>query len=69
MILPQDALFRDEARRYRLRWNCEDCQRFMGQDERGVGRCAHGFPTERHRRARYEDAEAELYFCKEFELE
>lgn len=63
MIVPQDALFREQAERYRLRWNCEDCALF--DPERG---CAHGFPTERHRRARYDDPEAALLFCKEFDL-
>ncbi len=63
MIIPQDALFREEAERYRLRWNCEDCVLYNGAD-----RCVHEFPTERHRAARYEDAAAPLLFCKEFDL-
>lgn len=68
MIIPQDALFREESERFALRWNCEDCQRFMGDDAEGQGHCAHGFPTERHRRKRYEDPAADVLFCKEFEL-
>ncbi len=63
MIIPQDALFREEAERYRLRWNCEDCVLFNGE-----ARCVHEFPTDRHRAGRYEDPEAPLLFCKEFDL-
>ncbi|MFK8002935.1 MAG: hypothetical protein AB8H86_25425 [Polyangiales bacterium] len=63
MIIPQDELFRREAAKFGLRWNCEDCSRFNNE-----ARCAHGFPTEKHRRARYEDPDASLYFCKEFDL-
>ena len=62
MIIPQDALFRQEAATYDLRWNCEDCERFDGND------CAHGFPTEKHRKVRYLDPDAGLHFCKEFSL-
>ncbi len=64
MIVPQDALFREEASRYQLKWNCEDCCRFMEAE----ASCAHGFPTEKHRKARYLDPDAGLHFCKEFEL-
>lgn len=64
MILPQDALFREEAERFRLRWHCEDCALFDPEGER----CSHGYPSERHRAARYEDPDAELLFCKEFTL-
>mgnify|MGYP000456080803 CR=1 FL=1 len=31
--------------------------------------CVHGFPIQRHRRARYDDPEAELLFCKEHVLD
>jgi hypothetical protein len=53
--------FREEERRFALRWNCEDCTRF----DPGEDACAHGYPTKTHRRAgrRTED----LTFCKEFE--
>ena len=64
MIIPQDALFREQAERYQLRWNCEDCDRFMEESEQ----CAHGFPTEKHRKGRYLDPDAALFFCKEFIL-
>ena len=30
--------------------------------------CAHGFPTHRHRKSRYDDPTAALLFCKNFEL-
>ncbi len=63
MIIPQDQRFRDEAARSKLRWNCEDCAYFDG-----LARCVHGFPTERHRAARYEDPTADVLFCKEHEL-
>lgn len=64
MIIPQDELFRREAKEFRFRWNCEDCSRFTGEE-----RCAHNFPTEKHRQARYEDPDAGLHFCKEFDLD
>ncbi|MEM9073618.1 MAG: hypothetical protein AAGE52_34320 [Myxococcota bacterium] len=63
MIIPQDQLFRDEAERYQLRWNCEDCVLFNGEE-----RCVHGFPTDRHRKERYRDLDASVLFCKEFDL-
>lgn len=63
MKIEQDEQFRRQTERFRLKWNCEDCALF--DPERG---CAHGFPTERHRRARYRDPFASLLFCKDFEL-
>lgn len=63
MKIEQDARFRAQRERYRLKWNCEDCALF----DRRVG-CAHGFPTERHRKSRYDDPTADLLFCKDFEL-
>ena len=63
MEVVQDERFRKERERFALRWNCEDCALY--DPERG---CAHGFPTQRHRRSRYEDPEANLLFCKDFEL-
>lgn len=64
MIIEQDEQFRDEAKKYRLHWNCEDCTRFRVGEER----CVHEFPTHRHLKSRYEDPGAGLLFCKEFEL-
>ncbi len=63
MRVPQDQRFRDESVRFELKWNCEDCANF--DSERG---CAHAYPTHRHRRSRYDDPEADLLFCKDFEL-
>ena len=62
MDFPADERFAHESKRFRLKWNCEDCALF---DEEG-DRCSHGYPDERHRRARYEDPTAALLFCKEF---
>ena len=64
MIIEQDERFRQERARFRLRFNCEDCALFDPNTER----CAHGYPVENHRAARYEDPEARLLFCKDFEL-
>lgn len=63
MKVPQDARFREQAEAFTLRWNCEDCVLYAGGSD-----CAHGYPTMRHRRARYEDPAADLYFCKDFDL-
>jgi hypothetical protein len=63
MEVAQDERFRQERERFALRWNCEDCALYDAR--RG---CAHGFPTQRHRRSRYDDPEAALLFCKDFEL-
>jgi hypothetical protein len=63
MKVEQDARFRAERVRFRLKWTCEDCALF---DPRAG--CAHGFPTHRHRSSRYEDPTADLLFCKDFEL-
>lgn len=63
MRIPQDERFRDEAARYDLKWNCEDCALADGE-----GGCVHGFPTARHLAARYEDPTADVLFCKEFLL-
>ena len=64
MRLPQDERFREERKRFKLRFCCEHCALF----DANKPRCAHGFPTLEHREARYEDPEARLVFCKEFEL-
>jgi len=64
MKLPQDETFRVEARRFGLKWCCEDCTRFDPAHET----CAHGYPSERHRKGRYADPRVDLLFCKEFEL-
>lgn len=64
MEVVQDERFRQERERFSLRWNCEDCALYDPE-----GACAHGFPTQRHRRSRYDDPEAPLLFCKDFELD
>jgi hypothetical protein len=55
----QDTLER-EILAFELRYTCDDCAHFDPEKSR----CAHGYPTEPHRRT----AEAEVVFCKEFEL-
>lgn len=60
--LPADARFREERERFGLRLHCEECALF---DETRAA-CAHGFPTEEHRRPRGELAR--VVFCKDFEL-
>jgi hypothetical protein len=62
--LKQDATFLEQRERFRLRFTCERCALF----DEATQRCAHGFPTEPHRDARYEDDRAPLVFCKHFEL-
>lgn len=64
MKIPQDARFREQRERYRLRFTCEHCALFDDRNEV----CAHGFPTAEHRDAHYEDETAKLVFCKHFEL-
>ncbi len=64
MKVPQDQRFREQSVEFNLKWNCEDCSNF----DLALG-CAHGYPTHRHRRSRYDDPSAELLFCKDFDLE
>ena len=64
MKIPQDARFREQRSRYRLRFTCEQCALFDDRAET----CAHGYPTREHRDAHYEDEDALLVFCKHFEL-
>ena len=64
MRIRQDARFRRERARYDLRFCCEDCALF----DPVRGACAHGYPVEEHRRARYEDPAAEIVFCKDWDL-
>jgi hypothetical protein len=62
--IEQDAVFRDQRGRYRLRFNCEYCALFDDVNER----CAHGYPTAEHREKHYDDPNARIVFCKHFEL-
>lgn len=66
MVVLRTARFDEEAARFGLRFTCEDCALF---DDRAA-RCRHEWPTEAHRRARYEAPRREgdeVVFCKEFE--
>ena len=57
--------FREEWKRYDLRFCCEDCVHL----DLEIQRCAHGWPDQEHRLAYYEsEACKEVIFCKEFEL-
>jgi len=58
-----DARLRSEAKRFALRYTCEDCAHFVA--ERGA--CANGYPTRAHLGVELEAADS-LEFCKEFEL-
>jgi len=51
---------RIEIAAYDLRYTCDDCAHF----DAGRVACAHGYPTEPHRRG----PDKEVIFCKEFEL-
>lgn len=62
MRLAQDARFREERALHVLRFTCEDCASFDPD-----GACGHGFPTDEHRAARYDDPRAQIVFCKEWE--
>lgn len=70
MVIVRTARFDEEADRFALRFCCEDCAYF----EPAEGRCRHDWPTEAHRRVRYEAAAGtpaaagQLSFCKEFEV-
>lgn len=63
MIHRVDAQLREEARRYRLVFACEDCALYDAEGDR----CSLGFPHEMHRSADL-DCRAEVIFCKSFEL-
>jgi hypothetical protein len=64
MKIPQDERFRAEAAAYALRFTCESCALW---DERR-DTCANRFPTSEHRAARYADPQADVVFCKDFDL-
>lgn len=61
MELPRDARFLEQAARFSLRYQCEDCGLFDAL--RG---CAHGYPTERHDRA--SSSSPLVVLCKDFEV-
>lgn len=58
-----DAVLREEAARYALRFRCEACAHFSEE----TGSCANGYPNQAHREQALNELE-ELTFCKEFEL-
>ena len=64
MKVVQDERFREQRARFALRFTCEHCALFDA--ERG---CAHGFPTDEHRTSYYDDPDAPIVFCKDFDLE
>lgn len=64
MRIPPDPRFPEERARYALRFNCEDCAMWDPDHER----CAHGYPADDHRRARYESPDVDVVFCKDFQL-
>lgn len=63
MRIAQDARFREERALHVLRFTCEHCAMFDPVEPA----CAHGYPTAEHRAAHYDDPEAQLVFCKEWE--
>jgi hypothetical protein len=58
--LPLAPPLREQIERFQLRFTCDDCAHF----DRDGEACAHGYPTEEHRRPR-----AMVVFCKEFALD
>jgi hypothetical protein len=62
--LPWTPRFAEERERFALTFCCEECGHFDAME----ARCRHDWPTELHRRARYEEGADEVVFCKEFEL-
>ena len=77
MVTLRTARFEEEAARFALRYNCEDCGMFDLVRER----CRHEWPTEKHRRVAPPSGSSsdagvpgegrntarEVVFCKEFE--
>lgn len=64
MKQPACPVFDSERIRYRLRFTCEHCTYFRVSDER----CTNGYPNAQHLAAHYAQGEAEIVFCKDFEL-
>jgi hypothetical protein len=61
--LPVTPELAAEIQCFGLVHHCEDCALFDAARSDGA-RCAHGYPTDEHERARQR---RELVFCKEFE--
>jgi hypothetical protein len=60
---PADALLREQAQRFALRFACEDCAHFDAER----ARCVHGY-IERPSVSDLEKPDGVITFCKEFEL-
>lgn len=63
MIHPVDDRLREEARRFRLVFACDDCAQYDPENDR----CSLEFPHRMHRVANL-DQVSEVIFCKTFEL-
>jgi hypothetical protein len=62
--LPRTQAFDEESARFGLVFCCEECGHF----DRARAACRHDWPTDLHRRARYDERDTdEIVFCKEFE--
>ncbi len=63
--IEMNARFRDEARRFDLRFCCEDCANWHPDREA----CSILYPSEPHRRTHVDQLEdgERLYFCKMYE--
>ena len=56
--------FMEERREFCLRHTCEDCAHF----DPTRAACVHGYPIDDHVESSLQLHDAELVFCKEFEL-
>jgi hypothetical protein len=63
MIHRVDERLRDEARKYRLVFACDDCAQFDPENDR----CSLEYPHAMHRNGNLDQA-SEVIFCKTFEL-
>lgn len=65
MFIVMNERFRDDVRRYRLAFTCEDCASWHAEKEA----CTILYPSAPHRRAHVEQlADGEqVFFCKMFE--
>lgn len=63
MIHRVDDRLRDEARKYRLVFACDDCAQFDPENDR----CSLEYPHAMHRNGNL-DQTTEVIFCKTFEL-
>jgi hypothetical protein len=63
-----DAVLRDEAQRFALRFACEDCAHWVASKAGAAGVCANGWPERVEKDALVAPSTEEVAFCKEFEL-